>query len=192
MMGQHVSRTDFDWTYTEEPHASRRKVILGKCTQTCSYHIITERYLLIYISLNFTIAWRAVFFLEKYPQIKKLFGYDPNFKWVVTGMVLVQFASMFIVKDLSYPMLFLVAYCFGGVINHSLMLGMCIDFLWALQYDIACTFDKCLIGCRLKYFVLSGDQLNILATSKLCKTQKIIFIKRRKKKFAIIMITLLW
>lgn len=38
-------------------------------------------------------------------------------------MVLVQFASMFIVKDLSYPMLFLMAYCFGGVINHSLMLG---------------------------------------------------------------------
>lgn len=60
---------------------------------------------------------------EKYPQIKKLFGYDPNFKWVVTGMVLVQFASMFIVKDLSYPMLFLMAYFFGGVINHSLMLG---------------------------------------------------------------------
>lgn len=61
---------------------------------------------------------------EKYPQIKKLFGYDPKFKWVVTGMVLIQFVSMFFVKDLNYPMLFLLAYCFGGVINHSLMLGM--------------------------------------------------------------------
>ncbi|KAH0550031.1 sphingolipid delta(4)-desaturase DES1 [Cotesia glomerata] len=88
-MGQAVSRTDFEWVYTEEPHASRRKLIL-----------------------------------EKYPQIKKLFGYDPNFKWVVTFMVLIQFASMFIVKDLSYPMLFLMAYCFGGVINHSLMLAI--------------------------------------------------------------------
>ncbi|XP_074110383.1 delta4-sphingolipid-FADS-like protein ifc [Cotesia typhae] len=88
-MGQAVSRTDFEWVYTEEPHASRRKLIL-----------------------------------EKYPQIKKLFGYDPNFKWVVTFMVLIQFASMFIVKDLSYPMLFLMAYCFGGVINHSLMLAV--------------------------------------------------------------------
>ncbi|XP_008559815.1 sphingolipid delta(4)-desaturase DES1 [Microplitis demolitor] len=88
-MGQAVTRTDFEWVYTEEPHASRRKLIL-----------------------------------EKYPQIKNLFGYDPNFKWVVTFMVMIQFASMFIVKDLNYPMLFLLAYCFGGVINHSLMLAI--------------------------------------------------------------------
>lgn len=35
-----------------------------------------------------------------------------------------QLLSFFIVKDLSYPKLLLLAYCFGGVINHSLMLGM--------------------------------------------------------------------
>lgn len=39
-------------------------------------------------------------------------------------MVLLQFLSFFIVKDLSYPKLLLLAYCFGGIINHSLMLGM--------------------------------------------------------------------
>nr|AIM40227.1 desaturase [Cydia pomonella] len=88
-MGAKVSRTDFEWVYTEEPHASRRKIIL-----------------------------------EKYPEIKQLFGYDPNFKWVVTGMVLVQLITLPFIQYLSWPMLIVVAYCFGGVINHSLMLAI--------------------------------------------------------------------
>jgi len=81
----------------------------------------------------FIIKINVFFILEKYPQIKKLFGYDPNFKWIVTGMVLIQFVTFFIVKDLSYPQLLLSAYCFGGVINHSLMLGMYISFINTLK-----------------------------------------------------------
>lgn len=88
-MGAHVSRTDFEWSYTEEPHASRRKIILAK-----------------------------------YPQIKKLFGYDPWFKWQVAAYVLMQLIMLFVMKDRSWPMIFLVAYCFGGVINHALMLAI--------------------------------------------------------------------
>nr|UVW99762.1 sphingolipid delta 4 desaturase [Sogatella furcifera] len=88
-MGAHVSRTDFEYTYNEEPHASRRKAILAK-----------------------------------YPQIKKLFGYDPNFKWIVIGMVLTQLVSFFFIKDCSWPMVIFIAYIFGGVINHSLMLAI--------------------------------------------------------------------
>ncbi|XP_016942702.3 sphingolipid delta(4)-desaturase DES1 [Drosophila suzukii] len=88
-MGQRVSRSDFEWVYTEEPHASRRRIIL-----------------------------------EKYPQIKKLFGHDPNFKWVAGGMVLTQILSLFVVKDLSWSWLLVAAYCFGGIINHSLMLAV--------------------------------------------------------------------
>lgn len=88
-MGQQVSRTDFEWVYTEEPHASRRKLIL-----------------------------------EKYPQIKKLFGYDPKFKYVAGSMVLTQILMLFLIKDCSWPALFLIAYCFGGILNHSLMLAV--------------------------------------------------------------------
>ena len=73
-MGQKVSRTDFEWVYTEEPHASRRKIIL-----------------------------------EKYPQIKKLFGYDPNFKYVASAMVFTQFAMLFVMKGQSWPITLLVA-----------------------------------------------------------------------------------
>ncbi|XP_061381577.1 sphingolipid delta(4)-desaturase DES1 isoform X1 [Danaus plexippus] len=88
-MGAKVSRTDFEWVHTEEPHATRRKIIL-----------------------------------EKYPEIKKLYGYDPMFKWVVTAMVLTQFAMLPVVQHLSWPYVIILAYCFGGVINHSLMLAI--------------------------------------------------------------------
>ncbi|XP_076255230.1 delta4-sphingolipid-FADS-like protein ifc isoform X2 [Rhynchophorus ferrugineus] len=39
-------------------------------------------------------------------------------------MVLTQFVLMFILRDKSWPVLLLVAYCLGGVINHSLMLAI--------------------------------------------------------------------
>lgn len=38
-------------------------------------------------------------------------------------MVLTQFILMYILRNKSWPILLLVAYCLGGVINHSLMLG---------------------------------------------------------------------
>jgi sphingolipid delta-4 desaturase len=88
-MGSKVSRTDFEWVYTDEPHATRRKEIL-----------------------------------KKYPEIKNLMGYDPNFKFVVSAMVLVQCISFWILKDASFTTLLLAAYCFGGVINHSLGLAV--------------------------------------------------------------------
>ena len=31
-MGATVSRTDFEWSYTQEPHATRRKEMLSKST----------------------------------------------------------------------------------------------------------------------------------------------------------------
>ncbi|XP_047991661.1 sphingolipid delta(4)-desaturase DES1-like [Leguminivora glycinivorella] len=88
-MGAKVSRTDFEWVYTEEPHSSRRKMIL-----------------------------------EKYPEIKQLFGHDPNFKWVVMGLVVVQLVALPFIHQLSWPLLLVTAYCFGGFVNHALMVAL--------------------------------------------------------------------
>lgn len=88
-MGAHVSRTDFEWSYTDEPHASRRKEIL-----------------------------------KKYPEIKKLMGYDAHFKYIVTVMILVQFFMFWYLIDSSWLTIIIAGYCFGGVINHSLMLAI--------------------------------------------------------------------
>lgn len=88
-MGQHVSRTDFEWSYDDEPHKSRRIEIL-----------------------------------KKYPEIKQLFGYDWRFKWYVTALVFMQIASLYFLKDQSWTTLLICAYCFGGVVNHSLSLAV--------------------------------------------------------------------
>ncbi|XP_071079021.1 sphingolipid delta(4)-desaturase DES1-like [Haliotis cracherodii] len=88
-MGAHVSRTDYEWSYTEEPHATRRKEILAK-----------------------------------YPQVKKLMGTNPNLKYIVTLMVLVQILAAYFIQDASWVTVVLLAYCFGGTINHSLTLAV--------------------------------------------------------------------
>ncbi|KAK4320615.1 hypothetical protein Pmani_008533 [Petrolisthes manimaculis] len=88
-MGQHVSRADFEWSYTAEPHASRRKEIL-----------------------------------KKHPEVKQLFGHDVRLKWWVASLVTFQLASLFLVREMSWPLALFLAYCIGGTINHSLMLAI--------------------------------------------------------------------
>jgi sphingolipid delta-4 desaturase len=88
-MGARVSRTDFEWVYTEEPHATRRKEML-----------------------------------VKYPEMKKLMGSDPKFKYIVVVLVLLQLAACYALKDHSWPTIFVFAYFLGGTINHSLSLAI--------------------------------------------------------------------
>ncbi|KAG8143642.1 hypothetical protein E2320_000838 [Naja naja] len=88
-MGSAGSRNDFEWSYTDQPHTSRRKEILAK-----------------------------------YPEIKKLMGPDPNLKWLVTLLVLIQLVACYLVKDLRWKWVFFWAYAFGGCINHSLTLAI--------------------------------------------------------------------
>lgn len=41
-MGATVSRTDFEWSYTQEPHATRRKEMLSEyIRKTSFFHIKT-------------------------------------------------------------------------------------------------------------------------------------------------------
>ena len=67
---------------------------------------------------------RSFCVLAKYPQIKKLMGYDPNFKYQVLLLMVIQFTLAYLMKDFSWTILFLVAYSIGGVINHALLLAL--------------------------------------------------------------------
>ena len=64
------------------------------------------------------------FFPEKYPEVKKLYGPDVKLKYIVVAMVLVQLVAMYFVKDMSWTNIIILAYCFGGVINHSMSLAI--------------------------------------------------------------------
>ncbi|CAG7835481.1 unnamed protein product [Allacma fusca] len=87
-MGQSVSRDDFEWLFTDQPHKDRREKILNL-----------------------------------HPEIKELFGFNPTFKWHVVLLVLFQIITIPIVCQLKWPHLLILAYFFGGVINHVLSLA---------------------------------------------------------------------
>ncbi|RWS18399.1 sphingolipid delta(4)-desaturase DES1-like protein, partial [Leptotrombidium deliense] len=89
-MGAKVSRKDFEWVGSDEPHATRRRLIL-----------------------------------DKHPEIKKLMCVDTRFKWVVLALVLFQIVTFYALKDVSsLALMFFLAYCVTGVINHSLSLAV--------------------------------------------------------------------
>lgn len=72
----------------------------------------------------FNLVTCSLCFLAKYPQIKKLMGYDPNFKYQVLLLMVIQFTLAYLMKDFSWTIVFLVAYTIGGVINHALLLAL--------------------------------------------------------------------
>ena len=62
--------------------------------------------------------------LAKYPAIKKLYGPDPNFKYVVLALVTLQCLMCYYSKNLATWQYILAAYAIGGTANHMLMLAM--------------------------------------------------------------------
>jgi len=81
--------TDFYFSYTDEPHATRRKQILNK-----------------------------------YPQIKELYGYDPNTKYLTFFWVISQFIIAYLIRDSSWWAIISVSYLYGAIANHALFLAM--------------------------------------------------------------------
>ncbi|ESO89808.1 hypothetical protein LOTGIDRAFT_124615 [Lottia gigantea] len=58
--------------------------------------------------------------LKKYPEIKKLMGYDSWIAYIVTVEVLIQIFMCWAIQDASWGAIVVMAYCFGAVLNHSL------------------------------------------------------------------------
>jgi len=82
-------RKDFILSYTDEPHATRRKEML-----------------------------------QRYPQIKDLYGPNENLMYIVIAMVAVQMISAYYLSESSWFTIFVMAYIWGGTINHSLTLAV--------------------------------------------------------------------
>lgn len=89
-MGSKVSRDNFEWVGGDEPHATRRKLILAK-----------------------------------HPEIKSLMKVDPNFKWIVSSLVIFQIITVILLRNVtSWFILFPICYFITGTVNHALMLAV--------------------------------------------------------------------
>jgi sphingolipid delta-4 desaturase len=80
---------NYIWTYSDEPHATRRKQIL-----------------------------------QKYPQIRELYGYEWSTKWIVICWVILQILVCYLVRNSSWWTIILTSYCIGAFASHALVLAM--------------------------------------------------------------------
>lgn len=66
-------------------------------------------------------------FVEKYPEIKKLFGTDTTLKYKISALVIFNIVTSYFVAqvfNLSYFWTTVLAYALGGVVNHMLVLAI--------------------------------------------------------------------
>jgi sphingolipid 4-desaturase/C4-monooxygenase len=70
-------------------------------------------------------AVRRKAILERYPEIRELYGSDPRSAWFCMMTILLQFAVAYLVRDMqSFSLLLFVTYAVSGTLNHSLFLAM--------------------------------------------------------------------
>lgn len=58
--------------------------------------------------------------LEKYPEVKKLMGYDPTIALIVSLEVLIQIVMAWMMRDMSWPVIVFLGYVVSATLNHSL------------------------------------------------------------------------
>lgn len=62
--------------------------------------------------------------LEKYPQIKDLYGPCPKTKYICAALCIAQLSICYSLKDAPWWLILVVSYAVGGVINQSLLLSI--------------------------------------------------------------------
>ncbi len=105
-MGARLTRSDFQWVYSDEPHTTRRREMLR-----------------MFIYLSKEKKKFLLFILEKYPQIKQLMGYDWRIAVQVVITVLIQLTMAILVRDLPWKFVWLATYVISGTLNHSLSIS---------------------------------------------------------------------
>ena len=58
--------------------------------------------------------------IQKYPEIKKLMGRNFNSIWYIIGLVAMQLAIAFLVRDLAWYWVIAIAWTVGAFANHGL------------------------------------------------------------------------
>lgn len=89
--------------------------LLYMCTVVHTYHTCLDL-----VDLSSLVSYPP----EKYPEIKKLMGPDPHFKYIVSAMVIFNIVSCYFIGKLPYLWVVVISYCLGGIINHSLTLAI--------------------------------------------------------------------
>jgi hypothetical protein len=110
-MGDSGAPLAFEWSATDEPHASRRQDIIKK-------HAGVRRHALA-CCLGVECEWTCP--SEPCVQVNRLNGPEWTAKYKITVSVLVQIGMAWLVQELEWPWLVLCAYTLGGIINHSLV-----------------------------------------------------------------------
>lgn len=112
---QSIVEDHFYWTYSDEPHRSRRQAIIKAHPEVRSYTTDPCQ-----LSIHTSIT------NEKPKKVTKLCGPEPITKYVVLGVVLVQITCAYLLRDtsmLSWKFL-ATAYLIGATANQNLFMAI--------------------------------------------------------------------